>query len=261
MLKGLLYWQRALRGVAACVAVLFVVTAWEAIGRSGWIHPSLFPPPSSVARAFAEMVASGEMRRDVTASLWRALVGLAAGCIAGVVVGVATGRARLVDAFVSPLIQTLRPLPPVALIPLILVWFGIGELSKVFSIAFATFFPVWINSHLGVRDVPEKYLWSARVLGYGKIRTLLQVVVPASLPYIIAGIRNGVSIAFVMVFVSELAGASVGIGYQINASHLAYRVDRMMASLFVLGIAGATVDRLLALGADAAFPWLRRPAS
>jgi NitT/TauT family transport system permease protein/sulfonate transport system permease protein len=157
----------------------------------------------------------------------------------------------------SPIIQLLRPLPPVAIIPLVIVWFGIGEMSKIFSIAFAVFFPVWINSHLGARDVPKSFIWSATTMRITGFRLLWKVILPASLPFIIAGLRTAVSLAFIMVFVSELAGASAGIGYQISVSYLAYRVDRMMAALAVLGLFGAISDLVLVRLTWICFPWLR----
>src|SRR5439155_10912565 len=112
-----------------------------------------------------------------------------------------------------------RPLPPLAIITLVIVWFGIGEISKVFSIAFAVFFPVWINTHLGAREVPKTFIWSARTLGVKGVSILWKVIFPAAIPFVVAGLRTGVSLTFVMVFVSELAGASAGIGYKISVSY------------------------------------------
>jgi ABC-type nitrate/sulfonate/bicarbonate transport system permease component len=150
-----------------------------------------------------------------------------------------------------------RPLPPVAIIPLVIVWLGIGELAKIFSIGFAVFFPVWLNTHAGARQVPQKYLWSAATLTSSRSRIFLRIVFPASLPFVTAGIRLGISVAFVMVFVAELAGASSGIGYEIATSNLSYRIDRMMAGLVVLGTSGALVDFLFVQSVYRTCPWLR----
>jgi ABC-type nitrate/sulfonate/bicarbonate transport system permease component len=237
------------------IAVFMV--AWETVARFGFVHASLFPPPSRVCAAFLEMARSGELMRDLRASLWRAVIGFVFGAAAGIVTGLATARIERVDNYLAPIIQLFRPLPPVAIIPLVIVWFGIGEVSKVFSIAFAVFFPVWINTHLGAHEVPKTFLWSAQTLGVKRIRLLSRVIFPAALPFIVAGLRTGVSLAFVMVFVSELAGASAGIGYQINISYLAYRVDRMMAALVVLGLLGAAGDFILMHLTWLAYPWLK----
>ena len=144
-----------------------------------------------------------------------------------------------------------------AVIPLVIVWFGIGEVSKVFSIAFAVFFPVWIATHLGTQSIPNSWVWTAQTFKPGRVQLLLRVIFPAALPYVVPGLRTGMAIAFVMVFVSELAGASSGVGYQISVSHLAYRVDRMMASLAVLAVLGASADFLTTRALYLALPWLK----
>lgn len=243
--------------IRAGTSVLVVGAAWEALARSGVVPPALFPPPSRVALALAEYARSGELVRDVGASFWRVVAGCLLGSFVGVVTGLATGRWRRLDAYLSPLIQLLRPLPPVAIVPLIIIWFGIGDAAKLFSIAFAVFFPVWVGAYVGARTVPQIYLWSAQILGVRGWVALARVVFPAALPTLSAGLRTGVGVAFVMAFVAELAGASSGVGYQIAVSHLAYRIDRMMAALAVLAVLGAVTDLALAVALRALCPWLK----
>lgn len=237
--------------------ILALVAAWEGISRSGVVHIGLFPPPSHVWLALAEMAQSGELLHDFLASMQRAIFGLALGTLFGITIGLLTGRIAWLDAYWTPIIQLVRPLPPVAIIPLIITWLGIAEFSKVFSIAFAVFFPVWINAHLGASELPRTYLWTAESLRLGTFQTFWRIVFPGALPFLVAGFRAGIAVAFVMVFVSELAGASVGVGYQINRAHLAYRVDRMMASLVVLGLMGALTDYFFTQLIWIAFPWLK----
>jgi ABC-type nitrate/sulfonate/bicarbonate transport system permease component len=239
------------------ISVLAFFVLWELVSRSGVVNPVLFPPPSRVLHAFVEMERSGELLRDVEASWWRAIVGFLIGSTAGILTGLLTGRLVRFDASISPILQMLRPLPPVAIISLIIVWFGIGEVSKVFSIAFAVFFPTWVNSDLGARRTPYYLLWSGRTLGCRFPSAIWRIVLPSALPYIIGGLRVGISLAFVMVYVSELSGASAGVGYQISISYLAYRVDRMMAALATLGLLGLISDAVLVRTLQAALPWLR----
>jgi NitT/TauT family transport system permease protein/sulfonate transport system permease protein len=186
------------------------------------------------------------------------VLGFIIGGAVGTMLGIVTGRSRLANASLTPLLQLMRPLPPVAIIPLVIVWLGIGNTAKVFSIAFAVFFPVWVNTHLGAAAIPSAYLWSARLLSKSKMRIARRVVLPAAFPSIFAGLRVSISIAFIMVYVSEIAGASAGIGYQISVCHLAYRIDKMMAALVVLAGAGALADLLFATGVRLAFPWMSR---
>lgn len=239
---------------------IVLLLAWQALAYSGFVSSALFPSPVHVGRALLGMISTGIIFIDVRDSLGRVTAGLCAGSIVGVLVGLLTGRIIFFDAVLSPVIQFLRPFPPVALIPLIIVWFGIDDVAKIISIAFAVFFPVWINTYLGARQIPKPFLWSAQLLTHSSLRIWSSVILPASLPFILAGIRTGVAVAFVMVFVSELAGASSGLGYRISVTHLSYRLDEMMAALIVLGFLGATVDQLFAWGARRAFPWMALPS-
>jgi NitT/TauT family transport system permease protein/sulfonate transport system permease protein len=247
--------------IRAVISITAAILIWEGVSRSGIVNRALFPPPTAVFRALVEMAESGELARDLQASIWRALVGFLAGSVAGIAAGLLTGRFSTLDAYVSPILQIFRPLPPVAIIPIIIIWFGIGEVSKVFSIAFAVFFPVWINTDLGARRVPHSFLWSAYTLGCYYPGLAWRVILPAAFPYIVGGLRVGIALAFVMVYVSELSGASAGIGYQISVSYLAYRVDRMLAAIAVLGALGFLSDLLMVKFLQNRFPWLKLDTS
>lgn len=237
--------------------VIAFLLVWELVSRSGVVNVALFPPPTRVLSALIEMARSGEMLRDMRASYLRLVVGLCGGTVVGVSLGLLTGRVRSISEALTPLIQVFRPLPPVAIIPLVIVWFGIGEIAKFFSIGFAVFFPVWLNTHLGAQQVPQRLLWSASTLTSSRSKIFWRVIFPAALPFTVAGLRVGISIAFVMVFVAELAGASEGIGYQISTANLAYRIDRMIAALAVLGASGAIADYLFTKGFLRICPWLK----
>jgi NitT/TauT family transport system permease protein len=238
------------------IPLVFACLLWESISRSGVVNPSLFPPFSKVVVALWEMVVSGMLLSDLGESVWRLCAGLVIGSMLGILIGLIAGRSRMFASVVNPLIQALRPLPPVALIPLVIVWFGIDDGAKIFSIAFAVFFPVWLSAYLGVQQIPQTFLWSAHLFRISKLKMLWKVVFPASLPFIISGIRTAIAIAFVMVFVSELSGASAGLGYRISISSLSYRIDQMMAALVVLGALGAITDHLFAYASKKIFPWL-----
>ena len=238
------------------IPVLVTLVLWEFVSRDGFVNPTLFPPPSQVANAFSGMVTS-TLFPDLQASAWRLLLGLCVGSTIGVTCGLLTGRIQSIAAMLSPIIHILRPLPPVAIIPLVIVWFGIDDGAKIFSIAFAVFFPIWVNTHMGVQRILRVFLWSAALLTDSSFKILREVVFPAALPFIIAGIRNGIAVAFIMVFVSELAGASSGLGYRIAVMQFAYRTDEMMAALVVLGALGATADKLFVFSTRKLYPWLR----
>jgi ABC-type nitrate/sulfonate/bicarbonate transport system permease component len=236
--------------------IILVLILWEIISRSGFVSIALFPPPSKVAIALWRMITSGTLFSDLRDSLWRLIAGLLLGSIFGVIAGLLTGRNKIFENILSPIIQILRPLPPVAIIPLVIVWFGIDDGAKVFSIAFAVFFPVWIGAYLGAQQIPQTFLWSARLFTISRFKMFREVIFPASLVYIIAGIRTAIAIGFVMVFVSELSGASSGLGYRISISSLSYRIDEMIGALIVLGALGAVTDQLFVFATHKFFPWL-----
>lgn len=228
---------------------------WEAVSRSVVMSPSLFPPPSAVAVAFFDQPFVFALAHDAMVSMWRLLAGLALAIVTGIAIGLLTGRSGWFDAAASPVINALRPLPPVAIIPLVIVWFGIGDGAKIFSIAFSAFFPVWLSTHAGAAAVADEYAWSARLLTRSRFAIFSRIVFPAALPFIVTGIRAGIATAFVMVFVSELAGANAGIGYRISIMQLAYRVDRMVAALAILAFLAFLCDRLFQVCVARCFPW------
>lgn len=257
-------------------AVAIFVLLWELMGRSQQLlvllgagdlaerfpRAALFPPPSIILSTFLEMLTSDtryaccDLVVDVGISLYRAILGWTLGGAVGIAVGLTSGRLQHLDHYLTPIVQIFRPLPPVAMIPVIILWFGIGEASKIFAIAMAVFFPVWINSYLGAKAIPRSYLWTARTIHLPALKVLLHVVLPSAMTNIVAGLRTGIAMAFVMVFVSELTGASAGLGYEINTSYLAYRMDRMMAALMLLGLLGWLADHLLTMFVSHVFPWL-----
>jgi NitT/TauT family transport system permease protein/sulfonate transport system permease protein len=241
-------------GVIILVAILLL---WEAVSRSGAVNSSLFPAPSQVAGAGWQLLLSGVIVNDIAVSMSRLLAGLIIGVVIGISVGLLTGRSKTAAGMLGSVIQFLRPLPPVAIIPLIIVWLGIGNGAKIFSIAFAVFFPVWINTHIGSKMIPKIYIWSGQLLTKSWRKKITGIIFPAALPFIIAGVRSAIALAFIMVFVSELAGASSGLGYRISITHLAYRIDQMIAVLALLGMLGAVTDYLFSAAVHRVFPWLK----
>lgn len=246
----------ASRVATSVVPLAVLLLTWEFLCQRQYLDPLLFPPPTRIGAAFSAWRASGLLWTDVVTSYGRMLSGFALGATTGIALGLATGRSHRIDVVVSPVLQALRPLPPVAIIPLVIAWLGIGTSAKVFSTAFAVLFPVWISTHIGASTVSHEFIWGARVLGASQARTLFLVVLPAALPSMLAGLRTGISTAFVMVYVAELAGASSGLGYRIAVAHLAYRIDLMMAALATLAAAGALADSAFAGLVRLLVPWL-----
>lgn len=237
--------------------ILAALVLWEYASRSSLVNPALFPPPTTVATALWQMAITGSLVNDVFVSVWRLILGLVCGATTGILIGVLTGRLPIAAKVLTPILQFLRPLPPVAIIPLVIVWFGIDNGAKIFSIAFAVFFPVWINTHIGAQHIPDSYIWSARLLTCSWKKIFWKVILPAAWPFIFAGLRSSIALAFIMVFVTELAGSSNGLGYRISITHLAYRIDEMMAALALLAALGAAADKLFVLATHLCLPWTK----
>jgi len=246
--------RQSLLGVLGCLIFLAV---WEVGPRLiPGINLNMFPPPSRVAGVFAEMTwGTGEIWPHIAASLQRALWGFLLGSSLGVIAGVLTGHFATLRHLSDPVLHGLRAIPSIAIVPLAIVWFGLGDLSKVMLIAWGAFFPVWINTFFGVRDVSPAYLRSAASLGTRPIAIALQVALPAALPFVFAGLRQATSVSFVVLVAAELVGSEKGLGYLISFAHLVFRVDIMFVGLIYLGAVGFVADQLFAWLLHRMFPW------
>jgi len=247
-----------LRGLYLIIPLLAFALIWQLASTSGAVNGTLFPPPTEVFSSLLTLAASGELFTHINTSLWRVFLGLFLGGSLGILIGILTGRVRIVNISLNPILQVFRSFPPVALIPFIIVWLGIGDTAKLFSIGFAVFFPVWINTHVGASRIPLNYLHATATLTKSRVKKWFKVILPASLPFIVVGLRTAIGIAFIMVFVSELAGASSGLGYLISVSQAAYRMDLMMAGLIVLGFFGAFTDYAFVKLVRRIFPWMEK---
>ncbi|MDR2364317.1 MAG: ABC transporter permease [Zoogloeaceae bacterium] len=237
------------------LGLLSFAILWEIVSRSGWINPVMLPAPSVIARSSVELAANGELQQHVLNSLWRAFLGFAIGSILGLLLGVAMARLPRLHSLLNPLVQIFRAIPSLAFVPLAIFWFGIGETSKVILIAFGVFFPVWVNTYLGARDTNPLFSRAAASLGARGWRMLVFLILPAALPFIIAGTRIALGSALVLLVASELTGAQFGVGYLIQMSQQVFRVDHMFVGLITLGLLGFLFDYLFVCGLRKFLPW------
>lgn len=229
-------------GGAPLVSFGFVLAIWTVVSLLKIVPEAIFPSPWSVWFATLEMWQNGTLPNDLRVSMARAAIGFSIGATLGVLLGLLTGRVALVRTLLNPFLNLLRPIPAIALVPVAIVWFGIGEGSKYFVVSYTVFLTVWFNTHHGMQYVPETYLRAARSLGASKLREFVTVIIPAAAPHIFAGIRLGVALAFLSLIAAELSGASSGLGFRLQEARQYIRTDRMFSLLIILGILGATVD-------------------
>ncbi len=224
------------------VSVGLALLAWTAASVTGLANPDFVPSPLTIAHAAIELHGDGVLLSDLSVSFKRAAVGFVLGASLGVVLGLLTARLRSVGYVLHPILNILRPIPAIALAPVAIVWFGIGESSKYFLITYTVFLAVWLNTDHGASHVAQTYIRASRSLGAGLWREFWEVIVPASAPHIVSGLRLGAALAFLSLVAAELTGASAGIGYRIQESRQFFRTDRMFVGLVELGVLGGLLD-------------------
>lgn len=243
------------RAAAGVIGALVFFVGWETLSRSGLVNNIMLPAPTTILQSGGSLLATGELQRHLGASLFRSIVGFVSGSVLAILLGVAMAQLPWLHATINPLVQMFRAIPALAFVPLAIFWFGIGELSKIFLIAWGVFFPVWVNTYLGVRDTNPLLGRAAASLGASGWRNFAFVVIPGALPFIIAGLRVSLSVALVLLVASELAGAAFGVGYLIQMSQQVFRVDYMFVGLIVLGTMGVVADFVFEGAVRRLLPW------
>jgi ABC-type nitrate/sulfonate/bicarbonate transport system permease component len=208
-------------------------------------NPMLIPGPEDVVRAGIEMARSGALAHDVAASLYRVVWGFVLASTMALVLGVAVSRSRSVSSMVEPIIEMFRPIPSLAFLPIFILWFGIGELSKIVFVAYATFFPVFTAAVLGLRQIDPILVRAAASLGASKTDIFRYVELPAASPSIITGLRIGFGMAFFVIVAAEFIAADSGLGFLINNSRTFFDVPRMLLGAAVIGAIGFAFNTIL----------------
>lgn len=222
-----------------------ILASWQTLYHLGYIKPLILPPPSQVAQAFYDLLRSGELPRHIGISLLRVLEGFTLASVLGLFLGIAIGLSRTLDRLTDLLIQVIKPIPPIAWIPLAILWFGIGETSKVYIIFLGAFFPVIINTIDGIRQTDHKLVEVARVLEVSRVRFVRQVVIPGAFPAIMTGLRVGLMVAWMCVVAAELIAAGSGVGYLIMDARQLSQSDVVLVGMITIGVIGKTMDSLI----------------
>jgi ABC-type nitrate/sulfonate/bicarbonate transport system permease component len=231
--------------VAAFVALWSAAAGLVVVLRL--FNPIFLPGPWLVLGALAELAAKGQLWGHVAATLERVAIGFSSGAALGVVLGLAAGHLAPVRNVVEPLVELVRPIPPLAVLPLFIVWVGIGEPSKIGFITYATFFPIFLTTVTGVRHIDPLLLRAAQSLGARGLPLFTRVILPAALPDILTGLRLGVALAFFVIVISEFIGAEQGLGYLINDGRNFFLVPQMLGAAVVLGLLGYAGNALVQL--------------
>jgi ABC-type nitrate/sulfonate/bicarbonate transport system permease component len=217
---------------------------------------TLLPAPSSVVKGAWELIETGELLRHMRDSLKRELIAFL-WAISAIPLGIAMGWWRSVNEQVDVLVEVLRPIPPLAWIPLSILWFGIGDTQNQFIIFLGMFFPILLNTIAGVKNIESNLIYAAQCLGADQRRILWRVVLRAALPSIITGIRVGLGVGWMALVAAELVGANSGLGFLINDARTVLRTDYVIVGMITIGLVGLLIDRCIRIVGRWMMPWSR----
>ena len=247
--------SRNLERLLTLLGPLMALALWELLAQLQVIDVRFFPPPTRILRTLGAMVVSGDLWYHVRASLSRIIIGFVLGAVPGIVLGLAMGLYRPVRALVAPLIGALMPIPTMALVPLLIILFGLGELSKWATIATSVFFPVVINTAAGVAGIEPIYIDVARNYGASRWAFFTRIALPGALPVMFEGLQMGQAIALLTIVAAEMVAASQGIGYVIWTSYKTFQIARMFVGLMTIAFLGYLFSLVLRALAQRLTPW------
>ncbi|GAB7554818.1 ABC transporter permease [Novosphingobium sp. 11B] len=242
-------------GTARWLSPLLLLAVLEAGSRSGLIPERTLAAPSQVLATLWAMTVSGELTDNLAVSFLRIIAGLAIGVTTGIVLALVAGLSRQGEVAVDPLMQIKRTIPTLALTPLFIVWFGIGETPKIALIAFASIFPVYLNLYGGIRGIDVRLLEGARSLGLSRAAQVWHVILPGALPALLVGLRYSLSVSVLVLVVAEQINATAGLGYLINNARDFMRTDIILVCLMVYAVLGLAADGLVRAVESRALVW------
>lgn len=246
-------------GILALLIGAVGLSVWEVLSRMQLISPIFFPPPTAIGAALAQDLANGQLLPHVRVTILRAVPALILGGVPAVILGLVLGWSVRLRVMTEPFIAAFHPIPKLALLPLFMVVVGIGETSKVLVAAVAAFFPMLINTVAGVRQISRIHFEAAESYGAGPIRILTRVVLPGSLPLILAGLRLAANIALVTIIAVEMISGGDGLGARVWLSWQVLRTEQLYATLFVISALGVGLNALLQMAESWLVPWQESP--
>jgi taurine transport system permease protein len=255
--KDMLTWNQARSITLSLLTIVILIFLWWFL-TSGIrvVKPLYFPSPSSVLQTLVRI--HQKIWLHAGATLARVIVSWSLGCCLGVVVGLIMVRSQVTKAVLSPVVEGLRPVPPVALIPLVIVWFGIGENGKIFLSGLACFMVLAVNTIVSAGNVSPIYIQAAKSLGASENQIYSTIILPAIVPELLSGGRIAIALAFAVTVAAEFMGAEYGIGYLIMQASRTLNTEVVLIGTFVIGVESFVIDRLLRSGTNYITRWSER---
>jgi len=234
-----------------------ILALWFLGSAQGWIDEKQFPAPWQVGDAFVELVSTGVLWENLSVSLGRVAVGFAIGGLLGLTLGVVAGLFRLGDQLLDPTLQMLRTIPFLAIAPLLILWFGIDERPKIIIIAAAALFPLYLNTHSGVRNVDRKILEAGKVFGLRGLGLVRHVILPEAIPSVLVGLRVSLSVSLLALIVAEMSNAPRGIGFLMVSAQQYFQMDVLVVCVLIYAVWGLSVDLVVRLLERLLLPYKR----
>lgn len=231
--------------ILAMATPVVLIIIWEILSEKSLINVSILPAPSRILKTFIEMINNGKLKKHLSISMLRVLKGFAIGSISGIVLGIFMGFFNKFNKAMSIIVGVLRPIPIIGWVPLLILWMGIDEGSKVTVIAIGSFWEILLNTIHGIDSVDKKYIEVAYILEKNKLDTLIKIVFPSALPSILTGIRLGIGGAWKSVVAAEMIAAASGIGYLISYAREISEPDVMLVGLLSIGLIGLLIDSII----------------
>jgi sulfonate transport system permease protein len=250
--RGALSFRRLLAPLAPWALPVLLIVAWQAASRAGLLSTRILPEPLAVAHAFGDLAASGELWMHVRVSLWRAAAGFGLGAALGLALGLLNGSSRRAATLLDTTVQMVRNIPALALIPLVILWFGIDEAAKLFLLSVGVFFPVYLNTFHGIRSVDAGLIEMARGYGLSGWALYRDVILPGALPSILVGVRFSLGLVWVLLIVAETISAQAGIGYMTMNAREFLQTDVVLVGVLLYALLGKGAD-LAARGLERRF--------
>lgn len=227
------------------VTLFLILLLWELITRfSGWSN-HVFPGPIAVLMSMIELISNGSLLKNTVASLFRVSIGFSLAALLGIPLGILLGRMEIIKLLFNPIIQFLRPISPLAWIPLAMLWFGIGDPPAIFLIFLASFFPMVVSTSIAVESIKPTYFQVAANFKFTRMEILTKVVIPAITPEVITALRITVAIAWLVVVAAEMIAVQSGLGYLILDARNGLRMDNVMVGMIVIGMIGLLLDYIM----------------
>lgn len=234
--------QRLLHRLAPWILPIALLVFWQIAVEAGWLSSRILPAPSAVATAFWTLTQNGELWQHLTISSWRALIGFGIGGSLGLLLGMISGLSPWGERLLDSSVQMLRNIPHLALIPLVILWFGIDESAKIFLVALGTLFPIYLNTYHGIKNIDRGLLEMARSYGLSGFRLFTQVVLPGALPSIMVGVRFALGLMWLTLIVAETISANSGIGYLAMNAREFLQTDIVVVAIVLYALLGKLAD-------------------